>query len=173
MCGLAGIVSGQHAGMDEQVLLAMRDAQLHRGPDEAGLYLGRGVGLGHRRLSIIDLGHGQQPMVDEAAGLALVYNGELYNFPSLKAELEARGVVFRSRCDTEVLLRAWQQWGEACLTRLVGMFAFAVWDMRTQRIYLARDQLGIKPLYYGFTRSSDLVFASELKGLLAHPGVER
>lgn len=173
MCGLAGIVSGQHAGMDEQVLLAMRDAQLHRGPDEAGLYLGRGVGLGHRRLSIIDLGHGQQPMVDEAAGLALVYNGELYNFPSLKAELEARGVVFRSRCDTEVLLRAWQQWGEACLTRLVGMFAFAVWDMRRQRIYLARDQLGIKPLYYGFTRAGDLVFASELKGLLAHPGVER
>ena len=173
MCGLAGIVSSRHADVDERALLAMRDAQLHRGPDEAGLYLGKGVGLGHRRLSIIDLGHGQQPMVDEAAGLALIYNGELYNFPSLKAELEARGVVFRSRCDTEVLLRAWQQWGEACLTRLVGMFAFAVWDMRTQRIYLARDQLGIKPLYYGFTRSSDLVFASELKGLLAHPGVER
>ncbi|EIM01835.1 asparagine synthase [Rhodanobacter denitrificans] len=151
----------------------MRDAQLHRGPDEAGLYLGKGVGLGHRRLSIIDLGHGQQPMVDEAAGLVLIYNGELYNFPSLRAELEARGVVFRSRCDTEVLLRAWQQWGEACLARLVGMFAFAVWDMRTQRIYLARDQLGIKPLYYGFTRSGELVFASELKGLLAHPGVER
>lgn len=173
MCGLAGIVSSRHADVDERALLAMRDAQLHRGPDEAGLYLGKGVGLGHRRLSIIDLGHGQQPMVDEAAGLALIYNGELYNFPSLKAELEARGVVFRSRCDTEVLLRAWQQWGEACLTRLVGMFAFAVWDMRTQRIYLARDQLGIKPLYYGFTHSGDLVFASELKGLLAHPGVER
>ncbi|HJW05938.1 MAG TPA: XrtA/PEP-CTERM system amidotransferase [Rhodanobacter sp.] len=171
MCGLAGIVSSRH--VDERILLAMRDAQLHRGPDEAGLYLGKGVGLGHRRLSIIDLAHGQQPMVDEAAGLALIYNGELYNFPSLKAELEAQGVVFRSRCDTEVLLRAWQQGGEACLTRLVGMFAFAVWDMRTQRIYLARDQLGIKPLYYGFTGSGDLVFASELKGLLAHPGVER
>ncbi|KZC18567.1 MULTISPECIES: XrtA/PEP-CTERM system amidotransferase [Rhodanobacter] len=173
MCGLAGIVSSRHVDVDERALLAMRDAQLHRGPDEAGLYLGKGVGLGHRRLSIIDLGHGQQPMVDETAGLALIYNGELYNFPSLKAELEARGVVFRSRCDTEVLLRAWQQWGEACLTRLVGMFAFAVWDMRTQRIYLARDQLGIKPLYYGFTRTFELVFASELKGLLAHPGVER
>ncbi|UJJ57564.1 amidotransferase 1, exosortase A system-associated [Rhodanobacter denitrificans] len=173
MCGLAGIVSSRHVDVDERALLAMRDAQLHRGPDEAGLYLGKGVGLGHRRLSIIDLGHGQQPMVDEAAGLVLIYNGELYNFPSLRAELEARGVVFRSRCDTEVLLRAWQQWGEACLARLVGMFAFAVWDMRTQRIYLARDQLGIKPLYYGFTRSGELVFASELKGLLAHPGVER
>jgi asparagine synthase (glutamine-hydrolysing) len=173
VCGLTGIVSSQHAGVDERVLLAMRDAQRHRGPDAAELYLGQGVGLGHRRLSIIDLDNGQQPMVDEAAGLALVYNGELYNFPSLKAELEARGVVFRSRCDTEVLLRAWQQWGEACLTHLVGMFAFAVWDMRTQRIYLARDHLGIKPLYYGFTNSGDLVFASELKGLLAHPGVER
>ncbi|KZC41788.1 MULTISPECIES: XrtA/PEP-CTERM system amidotransferase [Rhodanobacter] len=173
MCGLAGIVSSYHSGVDEKVLLAMRDAQRHRGPDEAGLYLGRGVGLGHRRLSIIDLGHGQQPMVDEVAGLALVYNGELYNFPALKAELETGGAVFRSRCDTEVLLRAWQHWGEACLARLVGMFAFAVWDMRAQRIYLARDQLGIKPLHYGFTRAGELVFASELKGLLAHPGVER
>lgn len=173
MCGLAGIVSSRQAGMDEKVLLAMRDAQRHRGPDEAGLYLGRGVGLGHRRLSIIDLAHGQQPMVDEAAGLALVYNGELYNFPALRAELEALGVVFRSRCDTEVLLRAWQRWGEACLARLVGMFAFAVWDMRAQRVHLVRDQLGIKPLHYGFTHAGDLVFASELKGLLAHPGVER
>ncbi|EQD49460.1 asparagine synthase (glutamine-hydrolyzing), partial [mine drainage metagenome] len=101
------------------------------------------------------------------------YNGELYNFQSLKAELKALGVVFQSRSDTEVLLRAWQQWGEASLTRLLGMFAFAVWDMRAQRIFLARDQIGIKPLYYGFTSSGDLVFASELKGLLAHPGVER
>ena len=112
-------------------------------------------------------------MVDEASGLALTYNGELYNFPVLKSELETLGVVFHTRCDTEVLLRAWQQWGEACLTRLVGMFAFAVWDMRTRRIYLARDHLGIKPLYYAFTRSGDLVFASELKGVLAHPAVDR
>jgi len=173
MCGLAGIVLSQHGHLDERVLLAMRDAQRHRGPDEAGVYLGQGVGLGHRRLSIIDLSHGQQPMVDEAAGLALIYNGELYNFQVLKAELEALGAVFGSHSDTEVLLRAWQQWGEACLSRLVGMFAFAVWDMRAGRIYLARDQVGIKPLYYGFTGSGDLVFASELKGLLAHPGVER
>ncbi|MEP7185981.1 MAG: XrtA/PEP-CTERM system amidotransferase [Rhodanobacter sp.] len=173
MCGLAGIVLAQHARVDESVLLAMRDAQMHRGPDEAGLYLGDGVGLGHRRLSIIDLSHGQQPMVDEAAGLALVYNGELYNFQSLKAELEALGLVFASHSDTEVLLRAWQHWGEACLSRLVGMFAFAVWDIRTQRVFLARDHVGIKPLYYGFTRAGDLVFASELKGLMAHPEVER
>ena len=173
MCGLAGIVLARDARVDERVLLAMRDAQRHRGPDEAGLYLGEGVGLGHRRLSIIDLSHGQQPMVDEAAGLALNYNGELYNFPALKAELEALGVVFHSRSDTEVLLRAWQRWGEACLTRLVGMFAFALWDMRARRIFLARDPIGIKPLYYGFTNNGDLVFASELKGLLAHPGVER
>ncbi|HKV66254.1 MAG TPA: XrtA/PEP-CTERM system amidotransferase [Rhodanobacteraceae bacterium] len=173
MCGLAGIVLARDARVDERVLLGMRDAQFHRGPDEAGVYLGQGVGLGHRRLSIIDLKHGQQPMVDEAAGLALNYNGELYNFPALKAELEALGVVFHSRSDTEVLLRAWQYWGEACLTRLVGMFAFAIWDMRAQRIFLARDPIGIKPLYYGFTNAGDLVFASELKGLLAHPRVER
>jgi asparagine synthase (glutamine-hydrolysing) len=173
VCGLTGIVLSRQAAVDENVLLAMRDAQAHRGPDAAGLYLGQGVGLGHRRLSIIDLDNGQQPMVDEAAGLTLVYNGELYNFQEIKAELEAQGVVFHSRCDTEVLLRAWQQWGAACLPRLVGMFAFAVWDMRTRRIYLARDHLGIKPLYYGFTNSGDLVFASELKGLLAHPDVPR
>jgi asparagine synthase (glutamine-hydrolysing) len=173
MCGLAGIVSSHHGYLDERVLLAMRDVQRHRGPDEAGIYLGEGVGLGHRRLSIIDLAHGQQPMVDDKAGLALIYNGELYNFKSLRAELEALGILFTSDSDTEVLLRAWQQWGEACLPRLVGMFAFAVWDARAQRVFLVRDQLGIKPLYYGFTRSGDLVFASELKGLLAHPGVER
>lgn len=172
MCGLAGIVLARGGGVDDKVLLAMRDVQLHRGPDEAGLYFGKGVGLGHRRLSIIDLSHGQQPMVDEAAGLALVYNGELYNFQAIRAELEGFGVVFHSRSDTEVLLRAWQRWGEACLTRLVGMFAFAIWDMHAQRIFLARDHIGVKPLHYGFTRAGDLVFASELKGLLAHPGVE-
>ncbi len=174
MCAVAGIVMADTGdSANERVLLAMRDAQAHRGPDEAGIHLGEGVGLGHRRLSIIDLDHGRQPMVDEAAGLALVYNGELYNFQELKTELEALGMAFHSRSDTEVLLRAWQQWGENCLTRLVGMFAFAVWDMRARRIHLARDPVGIKPLYHGFTRAGDLVFASELKGLLAHPGVER
>lgn len=173
MCGLAGIVLSPQGHLDEQVLLAMRDVQSHRGPDQAGIYLCQGAGLGHRRLSIIDLSHGQQPMVDEAAGLALIYNGELYNFKSLRAELESLGSVFATHGDTEVVLRAWQHWGEGCLPRLVGMFAFAVWDMRTQRVFLARDQMGIKPLYYGFTSAGDMVFASELKGLLAHPGVER
>src|SRR6185312_16075966 len=150
-----------------------RDAMHHRGPDEAGMYLAKGIGLGHRRLSIIDLSHGQQPMVDEAAGLALVYNGELYNFEQIRAELETAGVEFTSHSDTEVLLRAWQQWGEACVGRLRGMFAFAMWDMRASRIFLVRDHVGIKPLLYAFTRTGDLVFASELKGLLAHPDVER
>jgi asparagine synthase (glutamine-hydrolysing) len=173
MCGLAGIVLSHQGHPDERTLLAMRDVQRHRGPDEAGIYLGEGVGLGHRRLSIIDLSHGQQPMVDDKASLALIYNGELYNFMALRAELEALGTVFVSHSDTEVLLRAWQHWGEACLPRLVGIFAFAVWDKSTQRIFLARDQIGVKPLYYGFTTAGDLVFASELKGLLAHPDVER
>ena len=101
MCGVAGIVMSQRqVRADERILADMRDVQRHRGPDDAGLYIGEGVGLGHRRLSIIDLGHGQQPMVDEAAGLALVYNGELYNFRELKAELEASGIAFHTRCDT-------------------------------------------------------------------------
>src|SRR5690348_10995713 len=173
VCGIAGIVLSHGRSAEERVLRAMRDAQHHRGPDEAGLYLGDGVGFGHRRLSIIDLSHGQQPMVDEEAGLAMVYNGELYNFQELKVELQELGATFRTRCDTEVLLRAWQHWGEGCLTRLVGMFAFAVWDMRSKRIFLARDPIGIKPLHYGFTSAGDLVFASELKGLLAHPEVQR
>lgn len=173
MCGIAGIVAARGTHVDERALIAMRDVQAHRGPDQAGSYLGEGVGLGHRRLSIIDLAHGQQPMVDAAAGIALVYNGELYNFRELKAELEDVGSVFRSHSDTEVVLRAWQHWGESCLGRMVGMFAFGVWDMRAQRIFLARDHLGVKPLHYGFTRAGDLVFASELKGLLAHPGVQR
>jgi asparagine synthase (glutamine-hydrolysing) len=174
MCGVTGIVKAHlDETPNEKVLLAMRDAMHHRGPDEAGLYLARGIGLGHRRLSIIDLSHGQQPMVDEAAGLALVYNGELYNFEQIRVELESAGVAFASHSDTEVLLRAWQQWGEACLDRLRGMFAFAMWDMRASRIFLVRDHLGVKPLYYAFTRAGDLVFASELKGLLAHPDVER
>jgi asparagine synthase (glutamine-hydrolysing) len=174
MCGVAGIVKARLDGMaSERILVAMRDAMRHRGPDEAGLYLGKGVGLGHRRLSIIDLRHGQQPMVDEAVGLVLVYNGELYNFEKIRVELEAAGMAFATRSDTEVLLRAWQHWGEGCLQRLRGMFAFAVWDVRASRIFLARDHVGVKPLYYGFTRAGDLVFASELKGLLAHPEVER
>ncbi|NII11166.1 XrtA/PEP-CTERM system amidotransferase [Oleiagrimonas sp. C23AA] len=174
MCGLAGIVAeGREAGVRREHLLAMREAQRHRGPDEAGIHVAAGVGLAHRRLSIIDLSHGQQPMLDEAAGLALVYNGELYNCPLLKAELEQQGVTFSSHSDTEVLLRAWQQGGEQCLPQLRGMFAFAMWDARAERIFLARDHLGIKPLYYGFTRRGDLVFASELKGLIAHPDVDR
>lgn len=174
MCGLAGIVlSNKSLRVHEGVLLAMRDAQTHRGPDEAGVFVDSGVGLAHRRLSIIDLGHGQQPMVDRDAGLAMIYNGELYNFMSIRSDLENLGARFYSRSDTEVLLRAWQYWGEGCLSRLRGMFAFAIWDIRAERIFLVRDHIGIKPLYYGFTRKGDLVFASELKGLMAHPEVER
>lgn len=173
MCGLAGIALARETRVDERTLVAMRDAQRHRGPDDAGLYLGTAVGLGHRRLSIIDPAHGHQPMVDETAGLALVYNGELYNAALLRTELESQGMRFATRCDTEVLLRAWQCWRERCLARLRGMFAFAIWDMRSRRLCLVRDQVGIKPLHYAFTRAGDLVFASELKGILAHPGVAR
>src|SRR5690348_2120591 len=170
MCGVAGIVKARLDGMaSERILVAMRDAMRHRGPDEAGLYLGKGVGLGHRRLSIIDLRHGQQPMVDEAAGLVLVYNGELYNFEKIRVELEAAGMAFATRSDTEVLLRAWQHWGEGCLQRLRGMFAFAVWDVRASRIFLARDHVGVKPLYYGFKGAAVWGSASDPRALLRNP----
>ncbi|HEU0278026.1 MAG TPA: XrtA/PEP-CTERM system amidotransferase, partial [Rhodanobacteraceae bacterium] len=173
MCGITGIVAARGSTIDDSILIRMRDALRHRGPDEAGVHLADGVGLGHRRLSIIDLAHGQQPMVDKTTGLALTYNGELYNFEHLRKQFEAEGTGFETRCDTEVLLRAWQHWGEACLPKLRGMFAFGIWDARQQRVFLARDPIGIKPLYYGFTRKGDLVFASELKGVLAHPDVAR
>ncbi len=151
----------------------MTDTLAHRGPDGRGLYNGPGVALGHRRLSIIDLAGGTQPMQTPDSALTVVFNGEIYNFPALRAELETHGACFVTNSDTEVLLHGWRQWHLGMLSRLRGMFAFALWDARDETLLLARDPLGKKPLYYAELADGVLAFASELKALLCHPGLDR
>ena len=150
----------------------MTRALAHRGPDAEGFYREAPVAFGHRRLSIIDVAHSLQPMTDDATGFTLCYNGELYNFESLRDELTAAGHRFSTQGDTEVLLRALLQWGDEALSRLRGMFAFAAWDPRRQRLLVARDQVGVKPLYYHWNAGT-FVFGSELPALLEHPAVSR
>src|SRR5215470_6450982 len=168
MCGIAGYLGEAGA----ETLAAMLSRLKHRGPDGEGVHVERGVGLGMTRLAIIDLEGGVQPMTNEDQSVWLVFNGEIYNFRELRSALEARGATFRTRSDTEVLLRAYEQFGEACVDHLRGMFAFAAWDRRRRRLVLARDRLGKKPLYYRW-RDGVLLFASEIKALLAHPSVGR
>lgn len=174
MCGIVGIFDtrGREA-VDRQLLEQMNQSQFHRGPDEGGVHLEPGLGLGHRRLSIIDLSSGQQPLFNEDHSVVVTYNGEIYNFPELTAELKSLGHVFRTHCDTEVIVHAWEQWGDACVERFRGMFAFAVWDRNRQTLFLARDRLGIKPLFYALLPDGRFVFGSELKALKLHPGLSR
>ena len=169
MCGIAGIVGGAPT---RAVLDVMLSALEHRGPDDRGVHVGDGVALGMTRLAIIDLVSGRQPMSSDDGAATLVFNGEIYNFRAVRAELEARGQRFRTRSDTEVILRAWQLDGARCVERLRGMFAFAVWDARRGTLFLARDRVGKKPLYY-WQGEGVLVFASEIKALLGHPGPGR
>ncbi|MGU3390963.1 XrtA/PEP-CTERM system amidotransferase [Sphingomonas sp. M1A8_2b] len=172
MCGIAGIF---HPGTPKPVepnrVLAMIAAQAHRGPDGDGIWTAPGVGLGHRRLSIIDLEGSPQPMSDGT--LTITYNGEIYNFAELREELIARGAIFRTEGDTEVLLHGWRAWGPSMLDRLNGMFAFAIHDSQAHTLFLARDRMGVKPLHYVELADGSLAFASELKGLLAHPQLRR
>jgi asparagine synthase (glutamine-hydrolysing) len=174
MCGIAGLFDTKGLRPYEPELLRrMTDALHHRGPDGAGLHLERGVGLGHRRLAIIDIAGGVQPMQTEDEALTIVFNGEIYNFVELRRQLEARGSVFRTRSDTEVLLHGWRTWGEGLLPRLRGMFAFALWDARRQTLVLARDPFGKKPLHYALLPDGTLAFASEIKSLLCMAEVSR
>ncbi len=173
MCGLAGIHLPDGAMPDRALLARMNDALTHRGPDEAGLHVEPGVGLAHRRLSIIDIATGQQPLWNEDGSVVVVFNGEIYNFADLARELVAAGHALRTHSDTEVIVHAWEQWGEDCVTRFRGMFAFALWDRNRRTLFLARDRLGIKPLYYARLADGALIFASELKSLLLHPGFRR
>ena len=169
MCGIVGIVdTRERRPVDPVVLRRMNESQHHRGPDEGGFHLAPGVGLGHRRLSIIDLATGQQPLYNEDGTVVVVYNGEIYNFNELIPELTALGHRFRTKCDTEVIVHAWEQWGEKCVERFRGMFAFGLWDEGKQTLFLARDRLGVKPLYYAQLADGTLIFGSELKSLLAH-----
>jgi asparagine synthase (glutamine-hydrolysing) len=174
MCGLVGLFDtrGQRP-VDRALLTAMNDRLVHRGPDGSGIFTEAGIGLGHRRLAIIDVAGGAQPVFNEDETVAVVFNGEIFNFMELIALLTGLGHRFRTRCDTEVIVHAWEEWGPACVERFRGMFAFALWDSRTKTLFLARDRLGIKPLYYALLPDGWLIFASELKGLLAHPQLSR
>jgi asparagine synthase (glutamine-hydrolysing) len=174
MCGIAGIFNYLgHAEIDRALLRRMTDVLAHRGPDGEGVHIAPGIGLGHRRLAIVDLATGDQPLFNEDGTICVVYNGEIYNFHALVAELAALGHIFRTRCDTEVIVHAWEEWGAECLERFNGMFAFALWDGRREILFLARDRLGEKPLYYCILPDGFLLFASELKSLLLNPQVER
>lgn len=174
MCGIVGVFDSlTRSDIDPALLSRMNGAQFHRGPDEQGTYIEPGLGLGHRRLSIIDLSTGQQPLFNEDRSVVVVYNGEIYNFAELTDELKSLGHMFRSRSDTEVIVHGWEEWGESCVERFRGMFAFAVWDKKKETLFLARDRLGIKPLHYATLPKGQIVFASELKGLLAHPDLPR
>ncbi|MET0319201.1 MAG: XrtA/PEP-CTERM system amidotransferase [Duganella sp.] len=174
MCAIAGIYDlFGHADIDAGLLVQMTDSQRHRGPDGCGTHREPGVGLGHRRLAIIDLAGGAQPMFNENHTVSVVYNGEIYNFPALKRALEQYGHTFRTHCDTEVIVHAWEQWGVHCVEHFRGMFAFGLWDRKQQCLFLARDRLGVKPLHYARLASGQLLFASEIKALLRHDGVRR
>ncbi len=174
MCGIAGIFdTRERRPIDEGLLQRMNQAQFHRGPDDGGMHVEPGIGLAHRRLSIIDLSGGHQPLFNEDGSVAVVYNGEIYNFHELSEELLAAGHRFRTRCDTEVLVHAWEEWGPACVERFRGMFAFAIWDRNQSTLFLARDRLGIKPLYYSLLGDGQLLFGSELKSLMTHDGLSR
>ena len=173
MCGIVGIFNLNGEPVSPVLLRKMTDAIKHRGPDSEGFYVDSFIGLGHRRLAIIDLSRaGHQPMITEDKQFAITYNGEIYNFQDLKAELENLGHKFRSRTDTEVILQAYVQWGANCIHKFNGMFAFAIWDKTRQELFLARDRYGIKPLYYTFIGPT-LIFASEQKAILEHPDVRR
>jgi len=173
MCGICGVVNFSVAEpVARELIEKMSDAQSHRGPDDFGYFIDRNAGLGHRRLSIIDLSGGRQPIYNEDESVAVVFNGEIYNYAELTAKLSAQGHQFLTRSDTETIVHSYEQYGDDCVRDFRGMFAFAIWDRRKRRLFIARDRLGIKPLYY-YAGPGFLAFASEIKALLQHPGVPR
>jgi asparagine synthase (glutamine-hydrolysing) len=174
MCGIVGIFDTRGArAIDPALLKRMNETQHHRGPDEGDIYTEPGVGFGHRRLSVIDIASGQQPMFNAAGDVGVVFNGEIYNYRELAEELQGLGYEFRTRSDTETVVHAWEAWGEDCVHRLRGMFAITVWDRNKQVMFMARDRLGIKPFYYAVLPDGMFIFGSELKSLRAHPGLPR
>jgi asparagine synthase (glutamine-hydrolysing) len=173
MCGICGRLNYErHQAVDGELVVRMADQIAHRGPDGQGSFIRGNVGLAHRRLSIIDLSTGDQPMSNETGSVWVVFNGEIYNYRELRADLQSKGHQFKSQSDTEVIVHLYEEIGDACVAKLQGMFAFALWDVAKHRLVLARDRVGIKPLYYADTPRS-LIFGSEIKALLADPDVER
>jgi asparagine synthase (glutamine-hydrolysing) len=174
MCGITGIFDTRgKRDIDRAVLQRMNESQHHRGPVEGGVHVEPGVGLGHRRLSIIDLSTGQQPLYNEDGSVCVVFNGEIYNYQELIPELQSLGHSFHTRSDTEVIVHAWEAWGDRCVERFRGMFAFVLWDRARETLFLARDRLGVKPLFYALLDDGSFLFGSELKSLLAHGGLRR
>ncbi|MBV8857730.1 MAG: asparagine synthase (glutamine-hydrolyzing) [Acidobacteria bacterium] len=173
MCGVVGIVRPAGRPADGRLLARMNEAILHRGPDEDGTYFRGRAGMAMRRLAIIDLASGQQPISNEDGTAWIVYNGEIYNYRELKAELEGLGHRFRTDCDTETVIHAYEEWGADCPRHFRGMFAFAIWDERKEELFLARDRVGKKPLLYAHRPGGDFVFGSEFRALLVHPEVGR
>ncbi len=167
MCGICGF-----NWEDKSLVKDMAQAMLHRGPDDSGFHLGAGISLGHRRLSIIDLKSGKQPMYNEDGSVVVVYNGEIYNFKEIRKSLENKGHRFRTNSDTEAVVHSYEEYGERCLEHFNGMFAFAIWDSNKKKLFIARDRLGIKPLYYYF-KDNAFIFASEVKSILQHDNIKR
>ncbi len=174
MCGIAGIFQLNNTSAVDPILLKkMNTAQSHRGPDADGYHFEPGVGLAHRRLSIIDIAGSHQPLFNETGEVAVVFNGEIYNFAELTTELKARGHVFSTHGDTETIVHAWEEWGVDCVQHFRGMFAFVIWDRVKQQIFMARDRMGIKPMFYSVLPSGELLFGSELKVLTQHPDFDK
>ena len=174
MCGINGIALSSRSSrvLSRDVLEKMRDVIRHRGPDDEGIFIDGNVGLGHRRLSIVDVAAGHQPMTNEDRSLHITYNGEIYNHADYRESLEARGHVYQTHCDTETILHLYEEHGAACVEHLRGMFAFAIWDKNKRELFVARDRLGVKPLYYTHTDDGSLYFGSEIKTLLEASAVK-
>src|ERR1700685_2074910 len=166
MCGIVGVINSERGGVEAATVHRMCQSIVHRGPDDEGIFVKDGAGLGVRRLSVIDLAGGHQPVFNEDKTICVVYNGEIYNFPELRRDLEARGHRFYTQTDTEVIVHLYEEMGRDCVLKLRGMFAFAIHDTGNRRLLLARDRLGIKPLHYAFAHGR-LWFASEIKSILA------
>lgn len=170
MCGITGIINLDEKPVTRDILIRMNDAQVHRGPDENGIFIDRNVGLAHRRLSIIDLSQGHQPLGNEDGTIQIVFNGEIYNCMELRRRLEQQGHIFKTHCDTEVIVHLYEEYGTGCAAKLAGMFAFAIYDSVRRKMFFVRDRLGKKPLFY-FSNNNFFMFSSELSGMKMHPGM--
>jgi asparagine synthase (glutamine-hydrolysing) len=173
MCGIVGFVNNDGRAVDREVLEAMNRAIVHRGPDDDGFYINENVGLAMRRLSIIDLASGKQPIHNADGTKWIVFNGEIYNYRELREDLERRGHQFYTRSDTEAIIHLYDEYGSDCLQHLRGMFAFAIWDETDKSLFLARDRVGKKPLLFSHLANGGLIFASEFAAMLEHPSVSR